>query len=391
MVEVLIGVGLLVALFVGFNIGGSTTGPAFGPAVGAGAISKFLAGLLMSIFFAIGAWTIGRRVVNTLGRDLVYDPGVFTIETSIVVLFFIGGALFVGNYVGVPASTSMTAVGAIAGLGVATGELNWTVMGEIAIWWIVAPLVGFWVSVMIGRYVYPTLNSWIAITQTEGALVEFDRSGVLPVPQAGPNTTRREFFGTIVLVSIGCLMAFSSGTSNIANAIAPLYGAGVSMNPLILAGSAAVAVGALSIARRTLDTLGNDITDLPLTAAIVVAVVASAIVIGLSAIGIPASFVIIATMSIVGLGWGRATRTATVTGSIRGEDETNVSVGALAAEEPGEEAPEIGEEEPEDIPKASDLFDPSTTGRVILMQNLVPVISTLGSYVAFWALFTFLW
>jgi PiT family inorganic phosphate transporter len=390
-VEVLIGVGLLVALFVGFNIGGSTTGPAFGPAVGAGAISKFLAGLLMSIFFAIGAWTIGRRVVNTLGRDLVYDPGVFTIETSIVVLFFIGGALFVGNYVGVPASTSMTAVGAIAGLGVATGELNWTVMGEIAIWWIVAPLVGFWVSVMIGRYVYPTLNSWIAITQTEGALVEFDRSGVLPVPQAGPNTTRREFFGTIVLVSIGCLMAFSSGTSNIANAIAPLYGAGVSMNPLILAGSAAVAVGALSIARRTLDTLGNDITDLPLTAAIVVAVVASAIVIGLSAIGIPASFVIIATMSIVGLGWGRATRTATVTGSIRGEDETNVSVGALAAEEPGEEAPEIGEEEPEDIPKASDLFDPSTTGRVILMQNLVPVISTLGSYVAFWALFTFLW
>ena len=390
-VEVLIGVGLVVALFVGFNIGGSTTGPAFGPAVGAGAISKFLAGLLMAIFFAIGAWTIGRRVVNTLGRDLVYDPGVFTIETSIVVLFFIGGALFVGNYVGVPASTSMTAVGAIAGLGVATGELNWAVMGEIAIWWIVAPLVGFWVSVMIGRYVYPTLNSWIAITQTEGALVEFDRSGLLPVPRAGPNTTRREFFGTVVLVSIGCLMAFSSGTSNIANAIAPLYGAGVSMNPLILAGSAAVAVGALSIARRTLDTLGNDITDLPLTAAIVVAVVASGIVIGLSAIGIPASFVIIATMSIVGLGWGRATRTATVSGSIRGEDEPNVSVGALAAEEPGEEAPEIGEEDPEDIPKASDLFDPSTTGRVILMQNLVPVISTLGSYVTFWALFAFLW
>jgi PiT family inorganic phosphate transporter len=264
-------------------------------------------------------------------------------------------------------------------------------MGEIAIWWIVAPLVGFWVSVMIGRYVYPTLNRWIAITKSEGALVEFDRSSAVPIPRAGPNTTRREFFGTVVLVGIGCLMAFSSGTSNIANAIAPLYGAGVAMNPLILLGSAAVAVGALSIARRTLDTLGNDITDLPLTAAIVVAVVASAIVIGLSAIGIPASFVIIATMSIVGLGWGRATRTATVSGSIRGEDETNVSVGALAAEDPGEEAPGIGEEDPEDIPKASDLFDPSTTGRVILMQNLVPVISTVGSYLTFWALFAFVW
>jgi len=390
-VAILIGVGLLVATFVGFNIGGSTTGPAFGPAVGAGAVSKLVAGALMSVFFFLGAWTIGRRVVNTLGRDLVYDPGVFTIQSSIVVLFFIGGALFVGNYAGVPASTSMTAVGAIAGLGVATGELNWAIMGEIAVWWIVAPLVGFWVSVMIGRYVYPTINRWLAITSSDGPLLAIDRSGTVPIPKPGPNTTRREFAGTVTLVSIGSLMAFSSGTSNIANAIAPLYGAGVEMNMLILLGSGAVALGALSIARRTLDTLGNDLTDLPLTAAIVVAVVASGIVIGLSAIGIPASFVIIATMSIVGLGWGRATRTTTLPESIQGEEEPSVSVGALAAEEPGEELPEIGEEDPRELPNAADLFDPSTTSRVILMQNLVPVISTVGAYATFWVLFRFWW
>ncbi|MGQ4556495.1 inorganic phosphate transporter [Halobellus sp. GM3] len=391
MVEILIVVGLAVALFVGFNIGGSTTGPAFGPAVGAGIISKALAGTLMAVFFFVGAWTIGRRVVDTLGRELVYDPGVFTVETSIVVLFFIGGALFIGNYVGVPASTSMTAVGSIAGLGVATGELNWAVMGEIAVWWIVAPLVGFWVSVMIGRYVYPTINRWIAITSSEGALVELDRSGAVPLPRPGPNTTRREFFGTVTLVAISCLMAFSSGTSNIANAIAPLYGAGVELNLLLLLGSGAVAVGALTIARRTLDTLGNDLTALPLTAAIVVAIVSSGIVIGLSAIGIPASFVIIATMSIVGLGWGRATRTTTLSESIHGGEEPNVSVGALAAEEPGEEAPALGEEDPADIPSAADLFDPATTGRVILMQNLVPVLSTSGAYVTFWLLFRYVW
>lgn len=201
MVEVLIAVGVFVALFVGFNIGGSTTGPAFGPAVGAGAISKVVAGALMSVCFVVGAWTIGRRVVTTLGRDLVTEPGVFTVETSIVVLFLIGGALFVGNYVGVPASTSMTAVGAIAGLGVARGALDWAAMCEIAVWWIVAPLVGLWVSVMIGRYVYPTINRLIAIDSSEGALIELDRSGVVPVPRAGPNTTRREFLGTVTLVA----------------------------------------------------------------------------------------------------------------------------------------------------------------------------------------------
>lgn len=390
MVEVLIGVGIAVALFVGFNIGGSTTGPAFGPAVGARAISKFVAGVLMSVFFFVGAWTIGRRVVTTLGRDLVTDPGVFTVETSIVVLFFIGGALFVGNYVGVPASTSMTAVGAIAGMGVARGELNWVVMGEIAVWWIVAPLIGFWVSVMIGRYLYPTINRVIAIDKSEGALVELDRSGTVPVPRAGPNTTRREFVGTVTLVVISCLMAFSSGTSNIANAVAPLFGAGVDLNLLILLGSGAVAIGAVTIARRTLATLGDDITNLPLPAAIVVAVVASGIVIGLSAIGIPASFVIIATMAIIGLGWGRATRTVTVSESIAGETEPAVSVGALAADNPGEEIPEIGEEDPEDIPSAADLFDPSTTARVVVMQNVVPALSTIGAYLTFWVVFRFL-
>ena len=391
MVELLLVVGVAVAAFVGYNIGGATTGPAFGPAVGANVISKAGAAALMTVFFAIGAWTLGRRVVGTLGEDLVTQPGVFTLETSIVVLFFIGGALFVGNYYGVPASTSMTAVGAIAGLGVATGSLDWAVMGEIAVWWIVAPIIGFWVSGVIGRYFYPTINRWVAVESTEGPLIEFDRSGALPKPVPGPNTTRREVVGAVVVVAIGCLMAFSSGTSNIANAIAPLVGAGVEMNPMILLGSAAVAVGAFTIARRTLDTLGNDITDLPLTAAIVVAVVSSGIVIGLSAIGIPASFVIIATMSIVGLGWGRATRTVSVSEGISGDAETNVSVGALTADEPGEEVPEIGEEKPEDIPSAADLFDPTTTARVIVMQNVVPILSTIGALGAFYLLFTVWW
>ncbi|WP_418281529.1 inorganic phosphate transporter [Halorubrum sp. DTA98] len=391
MVELLLLVGIVVAAFVGYNIGGATTGPAFGPAVGANVISKAGAAALMSIFFFIGAWTLGRRVVGTLGEDLVTQSNVFTLETSIVVLFFIGGALFVGNYYGVPASTSMTAVGAIAGLGVATGSLDWAVMGEIAVWWIVAPIIGFWVSGVIGRYFYPTINRWVAIESTDGSLLQLDRSGTIPRPITGPETTRREVVGAIVVVAIGCLMAFSSGTSNIANAIAPLVGAGVEMNPLILLGGAAVAIGAFTIARRTLDTLGNDITDLPLTAAIVVAVVSSGIVIGLSAIGIPASFVIIATMSIVGLGWGRATRTVTVSEGIRGEEETSVTVGALKADDPGDEVPGIGEEEPADIPSASDLFDPTTTARVIVMQNVVPLLSTIGALVTFYVLFSVWW
>lgn len=376
--EPLFVVGLAVAVFVGYNIGGSSTAPAFGPAVGAGVIPKLAAAALMTVFFFLGGWTFGREVIDTLGDGII--PGeLFTLQASIVVLFFIGFALFISNSFGVPASTSMTAVGSIAGLGLATGDLNWGTMGRIVSWWIVAPIITFWVSGVIGRYFYPRINEWVAIPDSDGS------------PFAD-EATRRELFGALTVIGIGCLMAFAAGASNAANAVAPLVGSGeLDIDLAIVLAGAAVGIGAFTIARKTLDTMGNDLTQLPLTAAIVVAVVSSTATVALSAIGIPASFVIIATMSIVGLGWGRATRTTTAAQAVRGEG-TNVSVGALAADESatvgdagreGADAPPIGEEEPDDIPAASDLFDPETTGRVILMQNVVPAIATIGAFLVF--------
>ena len=394
MIDPLLIGGVFIACFVAYNIGGATTGPAFGPAVGAGVITKTAAGVLMSVFFFLGAFTIGRRVVETLGSDLVHDPSIFTLRASIVVLFFIGGALLLGNISGAPSSTSMTAVGSIAGLGLATGQLNLAVVAEILAWWILSPVIGFWVAVMIGRYYYGTIDRIIAIERSDGPMVVFDRSKPVPRPALGPNTTRTEVIGTGVVIAIGCLMAFSSGTSNIANAIAPLVGSGaLDMNVGIVIGSIAVAVGAVTIARRTMETLGNDITDLPLTAAIIVAVLSSAITILLSVIGIPASFVIIATVCIVGLGWGRSTRRTTIVDAVYGNASSGVSVDALSVEEgtptvgdPGgvlSAEKSSGSDRIDGEPSHSELFDPGTTVRVIVMQNVVPIFATIGSYFVF--------
>jgi len=372
--ELLLVVGVVVAMFVAYNIGGSTTGPAFGPAVGAGAVSKTTAAALMAVFFFAGAWTLGRNVVTKLGSELVVDPGVFTLEASITVLFFIGIALLAGNLFGVPASTSMTAVGAIAGLGLAGGVLDTAVMGEIVVWWVVSPVVGFWVSLIVGRYLYERLDRAVGIERSAGPLLDVDRSGPVPVPRVHRTTNRRELVGTAAVVAIGCLMAFSSGTSNIANAVAPLVGSGeLAMNPAIAFGGVAVAVGAFTIARRTLETMGSDITELPLTAAVVVATVSSALVVSLSALGIPASFVIIATVSVVGLGWGRATRPASAR-EVVSDGGPPVGVDALAAGS-AEDLPVTGDE--------TGLFDPATTARVVLMQNVVPAIATVGAYLTF--------
>ncbi|MFP4628522.1 MAG: inorganic phosphate transporter, partial [Halobacteriales archaeon] len=253
MVESLLLVGLLVAVFVGYNIGGATTGVSFGPAVGAKVLPKVAAAGLMSVFFLLGGWFIGPAVVRTLGEDLV-TGSVLTLETGIGVLVFIGLALFMGNVVGVPASTSMTTVGAIAGLGLATGSLNWATVAEIVSWWIVAPVVAFWVSGVIGRYFYPRLNRWVAISRRDEPIWTTDGGFGLAA-----DVDRREFVGSLVVIGIGCYMAFSSGASNVGNAVAPLVGSdAVSMSGGVLLAGVAVAIGAFTIARRTLETMAND-------------------------------------------------------------------------------------------------------------------------------------
>jgi PiT family inorganic phosphate transporter len=358
----LLAVGLVVAVFVGFNIGGSNTGVAFGPAVGSGAVSKLGAGVLMTGFAFLGGWTVGRRVVTTLGSNLVAgDP--FTLPVSIGVLFFIGGSLFVSNVFGVPASTSMTAVGAIAGLGLARNALATDIVLEIVSWWIVAPLIAFWVSGVVGRYAYDEIDARLALGEGDTSVVALDRSGSVPTPQLPDETTPREATGVVLVVGIACFMAFSAGASNVANAVAPLVGSGqLSMNAGILLAGGAIGAGAVTIARKTLDTMGEGITQLPLAAALVVAVVSASLVTALSAIGIPASFVVIATMSTVGLGWGRATRA---------EGELVVQADDVVE---GMTEPDVA---------VDDLYRPWATLRVVVLQNAVPAVATVGAYLLF--------
>lgn len=383
--SILLVAGLAVAVFVGFNIGGSSTGVAFGPAVGSRTISKLAAAALFTGFALLGGWTVGREVIQTMGGEIV-PSSQFTLVASVGVLFFVGLALLISNLFGVPASTSMTAVGSIAGLGMATGTIDWAVMGRIVSWWLLAPILAFWVCAVVGRYFYPYLDAWFGIDRSDGPLFGLDHSGTLPKPMLG-DTTIREFVGVVAVVGIGCYMAFSAGASNTANAIAPLVGSGeLALEPGILLAAGAIGLGAFTIARRTLDTVGNDITDLPLIAALIVEIVSASLITFLSSIGIPASLAVSATMCVVGLGWGRASRTTTLsdaaTTAVQGETpKAGISAGALSTETEND-IPQIGEEEPDEL-TGRDLFNPATTGRVIMLWILTPTIAAIASFALF--------
>lgn len=201
MVELFLLLGLGVAVFVGFNIGGSSTGVAFGPAVGSDILSKGWAAALMTTFAMVGGLTIGRNVTRTMGGEIV-PAAEFegALAVSVAVLFFVGLSLLVSNTFGVPASTSMTAVGAIAGLGAAHGTLFTAKMLEIVSWWILAPILAFWLCAVIGRYLYPHLDARFPVSKGTGSVVKF--SGLFP--RFSDDATGREKVSVVLIALIAC-------------------------------------------------------------------------------------------------------------------------------------------------------------------------------------------
>lgn len=184
------------------NIGGSSTGVAFGPATGSGVLSMRQASGLMAVFVLIGGFTIGTNVVDTLGTDFV-PAEYFTLGASIGVLLFIGLGILLGNVLRVSTSTSQTAVAAVVGMGAALGVLDWRTVGIVGMWWVLSTILAFWLCAFIGRYFYDAVVDALAIDAREGGTV-----------------------AELVVIGIGCYMAFSAGASNVANAVAPLVDPG---------------------------------------------------------------------------------------------------------------------------------------------------------------------
>jgi PiT family inorganic phosphate transporter len=351
-------IGVLASVFVGINIGGSSTAAAFGPSVGSGVLAKAVAGGLMTVFVFVGGWTVGRRVVRTLSGGIVPES-TFTLQAGVVVLAFVGLSLLIGNWLGIPASTSETTVGAIVGLGLATGTLQTGKILEIVGWWVVSPVLALLAAAAVGRFAYAGIER--RLTDGDGIdsqVVRVERDGWRPYIDVTADMTERQGILVAATVLVGCYMAFSAGASNVANAVAPVVGrGGLAVGPGIVLATAAIGIGAFTLARRTLDVLDSDLANLPLVGALVVELIAASFITGLSAIGIPASLAITSTCTIIGLNWGRSRR--------RARTQTRSQVATDGGTD--------GEE----------LLDTGTTWRSVGVWVLTPTLSAVTTYAVF--------
>lgn len=334
-------VGAAVAVFVGLNIGGSSTGVAFGPATGARVLPKRGAQGLMAVFVLAGAVLIGPHVVETLGTEFV-APEHFTAIASVVVLLFIGLSILVANLFRVSASTSETAVGAVIGMGLALGELRFDTVGVVFTWWFIATMLAFWTSAFVARYLF---------------------DGIQEAFRGQERVTSRALSGTVI--AVGCYMAFSAGASNAANAVAPLVGSGqVPMLWSVLLGGLAIGGGAFLLGGRTMETVGHEIAELPLSGWVVVSLLAASVITALSWLGIPASLAITMQACVMGFGWGRTTR--------------HIDLARVLGLEPMRQKDRVQREE-----DRIHTFSVDTTRRIVSMWLLTPMMAGVLAFLTF--------
>ncbi len=129
-------------------------------------------------------------------------------------------------------------------------------------------------------------------------------------------------------------------------------------------GGVAIGLGAFALGSRTMETVGEEITDLSLEAALVVETVAASIITGLSWAGVPASLAVTLTSCVIGLGWDRASRRVPLAALVR------------PAELPAEDRSRW-------VADQLELYDPSTVKRVVATWLATPTVAGAVAFVAF--------
>ena len=158
---------LLLGLFMAFNIGGNDVANSFGTSVGAGTLTIKQALLIAAVFEIAGAVIAGGEVTDTVRSGIVNIDAITTDPMDFVYIMMaalVGAAvwLLIATKFGLPVSTTHSIIGAIVGASLTTGALigrgsldtvQWGEIGQIAISWVISPLLGGIVAYVLFRFI----------------------------------------------------------------------------------------------------------------------------------------------------------------------------------------------------------------------------------------------
>ena len=293
---------LLVAMFLAVNMGGSGTAPSFSAAYGAQMIRRDLIPGLFGIFVFFGAVIAGRKVILTVGGDILPSE-VVSMTLSVIVLGSVGLAMFFANMLRVPQSTSQATIFALAGPAIYLNILQTQrLFFEIIPTWFITPVLAFVIAYFFGKYAFLPLKPKI-----KPLLDKISEHRMLKV----------------FVICTACYVAFAIGSNNMANAAAPVLAMAVNMLQvevgsdnfmmlmliLVFMLAPMFGIGSSLFGHRVLRTTGKQISRFgPLGASYISIITASILLVSSLWRGIPTSLVQMNTAAIIALGMVKSGR-----------------------------------------------------------------------------------
>lgn len=347
----ILAVASVASLFMAWTIGAGSSGSTpFAPAVGARAISVMRAGFVVGILGFAGAVLQGANVANAVGTGLI-EGITFTAPTATILLLLAGGIVAIGIFTGYPIATAFTVTGTVVGVGIGLGgDPVWSTYIEIVALWVLIPFVGggtaYFTARMLRneripeRYSIPFLGGIIGlvIANIPFSLLGSTSSGESIAAVIAVNFPLSSFVGKGLvslclsavfvvilakdinsdiergqrhfLLSLGGLVAFSAGGSQVGLAIGPLSAAigGVALSitipllALLTFGGIGLLIGSWTGAPRMIKAIAQDYSSLGPRRSIA-ALIPSFVIAQIAVLfGIPVSFNEIIVSAVVGSG-----------------------------------------------------------------------------------------
>jgi PiT family inorganic phosphate transporter len=366
---------IIFGAYMTWGIGANDVANAMGTSVGSGAITVKQAIVIAAVFEFAGAFIAGGQVTKTIRKGII-DPEPLSSNPELLVYGMLAALLaaaiwlMVATTRGWPVSTTHSIVGAIVGFaiaGIGMDAVNWGKIGQIAASWVVSPLLGGLIALLlmlsIRKFilnteepfqnakkwgpVYVFLVGFIValVTLFKGLkhlnlhfspVESFIVAVVVGIVVAAvgkmminkvtvDNNADRDFHYasvekvfTPMMIFTACAMAFAHGSNDVANGIGPMAavvsviesGGQVGQKAalplwILVLGGAGIVVGLATMGYRVMQTIGHKITELTPSRGYCATLAAATTVVVASKTGLPVSTTHIAVGAVMGVGLAR--------------------------------------------------------------------------------------
>ena len=279
---------IVAGIFMGWNIGANDAANCVGADIGSRRMTLKEGIIITCLFSFLGAIFFGSKVIKTVGKGVVpldkLNPQVAML-VALSACFGAGIWILMATYKKIPASTSHSIVGAVAGAGLSVfTPIYWHKIGEIFLSWILTPFgagVLAYLSYPIIRRIFFSL-----------------------VPRRYERVTTHWL---LILSSI--YLAFIWGANDVANVTGVMVGSGVfSVFWATVIGGIAIVFGVTTWGYKVIETVGFKITHMLPIMGFVAELASAANVQIYTHFGIPVSTSHSMVGAVIGVGFARGIR-----------------------------------------------------------------------------------